>query len=186
MADGLGRVDITLVAAASENDVIGVDGGLPWRLPDDLKHFKRVTLGRPVVMGRKTFDELFREPLKGRTNIVVSRSMEPGTRENGVVVVGSLADGIDAAREDLGRRVAEDPETPREISIIGGGEIYRQALPVATRIVLTRVHATVDGDTTFPAIPGHLWTLERVERHEADERHAYAFTFEWWVRRAGV
>lgn len=166
---------LVLIAAASENNIIGKDGGLPWRLPDDLKHFKRETIGRPVVMGRKTFDELFREPLKGRPNIVVSRSMPP---TDGVIVARSLDEAVELAKPLL----AADPAIPDHICIIGGGEIYRQSLPLATRITLTRVHAEVEGDTTFPDFDRTEWRLDRSEHHSADDRHAHAFTIEWWSR----
>ena len=172
---------IVLIAAASENNVIGIDGGLPWSLPDDLKHFKRATIGRPVVMGRKTFDELFQKPLSKRPNIIIiSRTMGP---TEGVTVARSLDEAIDLARPMLKAARAADPAIPDEICIIGGGEIYRQALPVATHITLTRVHAEVAGDTTFPDFNDQLWQLDRAETHERDDRHAHAFTIEWWFRR---
>lgn len=173
--------DIVLVAAASENDVIGVAGGLPWTLPDDLRHFKRETVGRPVIMGRKTFDELFQKPLPGRPNIVVSRSMEP---REGVTVARSLDEALDLARPMLAAARADNPDTPNQVCVIGGGEIYRQALPIATAITLTRVHATVEGDTTFPHFGPPEWRRGRAEHHQANARHAHAFTFEWWARAA--
>lgn len=170
---------IVLIAAASENNIIGHNGGLPWRLPDDLKHFKRETLGRPVIMGRKTFDELFREPLKGRPNIVISRSMPP---TEGITIARSLDEAIELAQPLLAAARAADPNIPDEICIIGGGEIYRQSLPIATHITLTRVHAQVEGDTTFPDFDKSEWRLDHSEHHEADARHAHAFTIEWWSR----
>ncbi|MCC5821875.1 MAG: dihydrofolate reductase [Phycisphaerales bacterium] len=173
---------IVLIAAASENNIIGRDGGLPWRLPDDLRHFKRETLGRPVVMGRKTFDELFQEPLKGRPNIIISRTMPPRPPTEGVIVARSLDEAIELAKPLLAAARAADPSIPDEICIIGGGEIYRQALPIATHITLTRVHAQVEGDTTFPDFDRAEWTLDRHEHHEADARHAHPFTIEWWSR----
>lgn len=171
---------LVLIAAASDNNIIGVDGGLPWSLPDDLKHFKRSTLGRPVIMGRKTFDELFQKPLPKRPNIIVSRTMEP---TEGVTVARSLDEAITLATPMLGTARRADPAIPNEICIIGGGEIYRQAMPIATHITLTRVHATVEGDTTFPDFNDQIWQLDRAETHAADDRHAHAFTFEWWSRR---
>lgn len=170
---------LVLIAAASENNIIGKGGGLPWRLPDDLRHFKRETLARPVVMGRKTFDELFREPLKGRPNIVVSRTMKP---TEGVIVARSLDEAIERAKPLLAAARAADPGIPDHICIIGGGEIYRQALPLATHITLTRVHAEVEGDTTFPEFDRNEWRLDRHEHHPADDRHAHPFTIEWWSR----
>ncbi len=181
------RVHIVLVAAASENDIIGVRGGLPWKLPDDLKHFKRVTLGSPVIMGRKTFDELFQRPLPGRVNIIVSRTLKEA---NGATVRESLHDAVEYAGSLVAESLSAQAETgaaaasssPPEVCIIGGGEIYRQALPIATHIVLTRVHATVEGDTTFPRFGPPEWRLDRAEHHPADDKHAHAFTFEWWSR----
>ncbi|MEM9372793.1 MAG: dihydrofolate reductase [Planctomycetota bacterium] len=171
-------IEIVLVVAASENNTIGVDGGLPWSLPDDLKHFKRTTIGRPVIMGRKTFDEIGRKPLPGRPNLVISGTLEPSDIEHDAVSVHrSLTNALDHAGMLI------DPGTPAEICIIGGGQIYRQALAIANTIVLTRVHAQVRGDTTFPEIPRHIWTLDRAEHHDADDRHAHAFTFEWWSRK---
>lgn len=179
-----GPIEIVLVVAASENNVIGVDGGLPWTLPDDLKHFKRTTIGRPVVMGRKTFDEIGRKPLPGRPNLVISATLDPGDIDDDRVTVHpSLADAIDHARTLVQRAFESDAATPREICVIGGGQVYRQSLPIASRIVLTRVHAEVEGDTTFPEIPAHIWTLDTADHHEPDEKHAHAFTFEWWSRK---
>jgi dihydrofolate reductase len=119
-----------LVAAASENDIIGVRGGLPWKLPDDLKHFKRVTLGSPVIMGRKTFDELFQRPLPGRVNIIVSRTLKEA---NGATVRESLHDAVEYAGSLVAESLSAQAETgaaaasssPPEVCIIGGGEIYR-------------------------------------------------------------
>lgn len=181
------RVHIVLVAAASENDIIGVRGGLPWKLPDDLKHFKRVTLGRPVIMGRKTFDELFQRPLPGRVNIIVSRTLKDAA---GAAVRESLHDAVEYAGSLVAESLSAQAETgaaaasssPPQVCIIGGGEIYRQALPIATHIVLTRVHATVEGDTNFPRFGPPEWILDRTEHHPADDKHAHAFTFEWWSR----
>lgn len=172
-------VAITLVVAAGENNVIGVDGGLPWRLPDDLRHFKAATIGRPVVMGRRTFEDLGRRPLPGRLNIVVSGTMGPG---EGYEVAGSLVEALERGSEAARSAHQRDREAPLEVCVIGGGQIYRQALEHATRIVLTRVHASPEGDTTFPDVPRPTWRLERQERHEVDARHAHAFTFEWWAR----
>jgi dihydrofolate reductase len=176
---------IVLIAAASENNIIGKDGGLPWRLPDDLKHFKRETIGRPVIMGRKTFDELFGKPLPDRVNIIVSRTLK---ETPGAIVKPSLEEAIEYAGSLLAESLSAQQQTPAqpapppEICIIGGGEIYRQSLPIATHITLTRVHAQVEGDTTFPDFDKSEWRLDRSERHEPDARHAHAFTIEWWSR----
>ncbi len=152
---------ITLVVAAARNGVIGRDGDLPWRLPDDLKTFKRLTLGKPVVMGRKTWESIGR-PLPERHNVVMTRSRN--FEATGARVVGSA----DAVLELL----AEDDE----IMIIGGGAIYRQFLDRADRIYLTEVDAEVDGDVTFPELDDAKWEEVSREHHPADERHAHAFT----------
>jgi dihydrofolate reductase len=130
------RPIVTLVAAVAENGVIGRGGGLPWRLPDDLRHFQRLTQGHTVIMGRRTFDEI-RAPLRGRRNIVVSRN--PGFRADDVAVARSLEEALALARGE------------EEVFVVGGGEVYAQALPLATRMYLTHVHAAVGGDTRFPA-----------------------------------
>lgn len=153
---------VSLVVAMSENRVIGRNGGLPWHLPKDLQFFKKVTLDKTIVMGRKTFDEIKR-PLTNRRNVVITRN--PGFRPAGVTVVPTLD-------EALALGATED-----EVCVIGGGEIFRQALPRADRIYLTLVHAQIEGDTYFPVFEQEGWVLESEERHEADEKHAWAFTF---------
>ena len=159
---------ICLIVAASANGAIGVDGELPWHLPDDFRFFKQVTMGKPIVMGRRTWESIGR-PLPGRQNIVITRQSD--FEATGATVV----DGPDAAINE-----AEDTD---EIMIIGGGEIYRRFLPLADTVYLTRVEATVDGDTFFPELDESAWALESSERHDADERHAYAFTFCVYKRR---
>jgi dihydrofolate reductase len=159
---------VSLIAAMAENRVIGRDGGLPWRLPDDLKHFKRLTVDHTVIMGRKTFDEI-RRPLANRRNVVISRN--PAFRPPGATVVPSLREAL-----ALGA-------TEQEVFVIGGGEIYRQALPFADRIYLTVVHAQVEGDTWFPAFEAtDGWVLEEETPHPADDHHAYPFTFRTYRR----
>lgn len=161
---------LIIIAAMSENRVIGAGGRLPWRLPLDMARFKRLTMGHAVVMGRKTYDSL-RSPLPGRHNIVVSRS--PFFAAGGVRPASSLDGAIELAGGD------------REIYVIGGGEIYDLALPRADRIELTVVHAEIDGDAFFPEFDESAWDLVAEETHEADERHAYAFTFRTFERVAG-
>lgn len=164
-------MQLVLIAAASENDVIGVDGGLPWSLPDDLKRFRDLTRGKPVLMGRKTYESLppqFR-PLPGRLNVVVTR--QEGYDAPGCTTVRSLEDAIAAAQ-------ASGSE---EVYVIGGGELYRSAMDRADRIELTRVHAKVGGNATFPAI-GADWKEVGRQEHPADGRHAHAFAFVTYVR----
>ena len=159
---------LTLVLAMSANRVIGRDGDLPWRLPEDLKHFKRVTMGKPVVMGRKTWDSLGK-PLPGRQNIVITRQKD------------FVADGCDVvACPGDALRVAAGAD---EVMVIGGGEIYRAFLRVADRVYLTRVHADVDGDARFPELPANTWQRTSSEVHEADDANEHPFTFEIYERK---
>lgn len=153
---------ISIIVAISENGVIGSDNRLPWHLPDDLKRFKALSLGKPIVMGRRTFESIGR-PLPGRTTIVVSR--QPGLAIAGTVVAQSL----DAALAAAG--------TAPEVVVIGGAEIFRQALPRTDVIHLTRVHARIAGDVVFPELEPGKWRETAVEHHAADERHQYAFSF---------
>ena len=152
---------LTAVVAASDNDVIGRGNALPWHLPADLAHFKRLTLGKPILMGRRTYESMGR-PLPGRRNLVLSRS---GFAAPGVETVASL----EAARA----LVAGEPE----LVIIGGAQIFEQALPELDVIHLTRVHVRIDGDTWMPPLPAHLWREVAREEHAADERNAFAMSF---------
>jgi dihydrofolate reductase len=141
-------MDIVLIAAVAENGVIGRNGGLPWRLKSDLQHFRAITLGKPIVMGRKTWTTLGR-PLPGRTNIVVTR--DPSFTARGAVVATGLAVALEIARGDALRRSAD------AVAVIGGGDIYAQVMPVATRLEITCVHARPDGEAVFPPIDPDLW-----------------------------
>lgn len=160
------RPAISFVVARADNGVIGRDNGLPWHLPADLRHFKRLTVGKPVVMGRRTFESIGK-PLPGRHNIVLTR--DPDWRAEGVTVVPNLAEAIAAA--------GLDPKTrAEEVMIIGGATIYAEALPVATRVHLTEVHAAPDGDTILPAFDPDRWRETAREDHPAEEGHpAYSF-----------
>ena len=153
---------ISIIVAAAENGVIGSDNRLPWHLPDDLKRFKALSLGKPIVMGRRTHESIGK-PLPGRTNIVVSR--QQGLAIDGVIVAPSL----DAALAAAG--------TAPEVVVIGGAEIFRLALPRTDTIHLTRVHARVAGNVHFPELDPAEWREATVEHHAADERHQYAFSF---------
>ena len=152
---------VSIIVATDQRGAIGRGGGLPWRLPDDLKRFKALTMGKPIVMGRKTWDSIGR-PLPGRHNIVVTR--QPGLELPGVSVVASLDEAVQAAGD-----------VP-EVCVIGGAEIYRLALPRADVIHLTRVLAVLDADTYFPALDASEWDEVEVARHAADERHAYPYS----------
>ncbi len=144
----------------ARNRVIGRDNRLPWRLPADLAYFKRVTMGHPVIMGRRTWESIGR-PLPGRQNIVVSRN--PGYSAPGATVVGSLDDAW---------RAAGDVD---EASVIGGTSLFAEALPLADRIHLTEVDAEIEGDTYFPAFDRSQWVEREVARQARDDRHAYPF-----------
>lgn len=157
---------LSLIVAAADRGVIGQGNALPWRLPEDLKRFKALTLGKPIIMGRKTFDSIGK-PLPGRTNIVISRQAELVL--SGCYVVGSLPEAIATAMAS-----SDDVD---EVMIIGGAEIYRQALPLAQRIYLTRVHASLAGDAMFPALSAASWREVVHEDYPADERHAHAYSF---------
>lgn len=157
-------MELALVVAVADNGTIGARNGLPWRLPEDLKRFKALTLGKPVIMGRKTFDSIGK-PLPGRTNIVITR--QAGLPLEGCIVVPSLSDAMRAAAV----------QAPDEAMIIGGAEIYRQALPLATRVYLTRVHAQIEGDASFTELNASEWRELKREDYPADERHCYAYSF---------
>lgn len=148
----------SLVVAVARNGVIGRDNTLPWRLPSDLAHFKRVTMGRPVVMGRRTYESIGK-PLPGRKNIVVTRNKD--FHAPGCTVVGSL---------DEAWRAAEGAE---EVSVIGGTTLFEETLPIADTIHLTEVEADVEGDTYFPSLDRSQWNEREVERHPADARNNY-------------
>lgn len=152
-------VPLVLVVAVADNGVIGRAGALPWRLKSDLAHFRALTMGHPLLMGRKTYESIGR-PLPGRTSIVVTR--DRAFAAPGIVVVGGLEAGLDAARGDALRRGAD------AIMVIGGADIYAQTLPRASRLEITRVHADPPGDTLFPAIDPAVW--REVARREGGTR----------------
>ncbi|MGA1375952.1 MAG: dihydrofolate reductase [Steroidobacteraceae bacterium] len=161
---------LTLIVAVADNGVIGREGGLPWRLSEDLRRFKQRTLGRPVVMGRKTWESLGK-PLPGRTNIVITRRGDYQVDVSGVIVARDL-DAAIAAAGDVD-----------EVMIIGGAEIYALALPRADLVELTQVHAIVEGDTVFPALPSADWKEISSTDHPADERNQYPTSFVTLQRR---
>ena len=163
---------VCLISAISENGVIGRDGRLPWHLPDDMRFFKRTTMGCPIIMGRRTH-ESNNGPLPGRLNIVVSRTL-PQDRA-GVEVVRDLDEALRVA----GRHA---PGERDEAFIIGGARLYADALPIAHRLYLTRVHARIEGDTYFPPVDWGRWCLQSEDHRQADERHAFGFTFQVYER----
>jgi dihydrofolate reductase len=153
---------IALIAAMAENRVIGRANRLPWRLSGDLRRFKALTMGKPVIMGRKTYESIGK-PLPGRSNIVVTR--DRGYRAQGCRVVHSLEQALEAAAGDA------------EVMVIGGAELYRQSLERAERIYLTRVKAEVDGDALFPYIEPQQWREVERESHRADEKNEFDYDF---------
>ena len=165
-------IALVLVVARARNGVIGRDGALPWHIAADLKRFKRITVGKPVIMGRKTFDSIGK-PLPGRHNIVLTR--DPGWRAEGVTVAPNLAEAIAAAGLDPRARAAE-------IMVIGGAQIYAEALPSATRIEVTEIDAEPEGDTVLPAFDMVRWREAAREAHPAENGHP-GFAFVTLVRR---
>ncbi len=153
---------VSAIVATDERGGIGLGGRLPWYLPNDLKRFKALTMGKPIVMGRRTFDSIGRA-LPGRRNIVVSR--RPDLAIDGCSVVPSFVAALGVVADAA------------EVCVIGGAEVYQLALPVTDLVHLTKVHATVDADTFFPALDAADWKEIAREDHPADERHAYAYSF---------
>ncbi len=165
---------VAIMVAAADNGVIGRNSALPWHLPGDLQYFKRVTLGKPVIMGRRTFDSMGRA-LPGRTNIVVSRN--PGYRAEGAKVVATLEQAL-ALAEDVALIDGVD-----EVVVIGGADIYRLALPLADRLYITEVHAAVEGDTRFPPVDWADWRECSRERFEAEGPNPYDYSFVVYDRK---
>jgi len=159
---------VALAAAVAENGVIGGDGDLLWRISDDLKWFKKVTLGKPIIMGRKTFESIGK-PLPGRDNIIITRSNVLSA--GGAFVVRSVTSAIKLATACAGDKGGE------EVCIIGGAEVYRQTLAIADRIYLTRVDASPQGDAIFPEIDSRAWNQRSIGGCEKNEQNQYACEF---------
>ena len=162
--------ELTIIVAAGENNAIGKDNDLIWHLSDDLKRFKSLTNGHHIIMGRKTF-ESFPKPLPNRTHIVITRQKDYKAPED-VIIVNSLEDAIDAARSD------------KQPFVIGGGEIYKQAMPLVNKLEITRVHSNFENaDTYFPEIDKSQWQEVSRTTHDADEKHEYAFSFITYLKK---
>src|SRR5271170_3928754 len=159
---------VSLIVAMAQNGVIGRDNALPWRLPEDLKRFKAFTLGKTILMGRKTYESIGR-PLPGRANLVLTR--DRNWIAAGVTVVHSVEQALTQAAPG------------KELVVIGGAEIYRLVLPFARRIYLTHVHADVPGDTFFPDFDSTQWAYVECRAHPADDQHAFPLTFVTLERR---
>jgi dihydrofolate reductase len=168
-------MDVILVAAIAENGVIGRGNALPWRLKSDMAHFRALTMGKPVVMGRKTYLSIGK-PLQGRTTIVASR--DAAFAAPGIVVAPNLDAAFDAARGDALRRGTD------AIVIAGGADIYVQAMPYATRLAITHVHTRAEGDVRFPAIDPKLWRESDRSEHERGGGDEAAFAFVNYQRAA--
>ena len=158
----------------AENRVIGRGNGLPWRLPDDMRHFMDTTMGHPVIMGRRTFESM-RKPLPGRANIVLTG--RPGYAPQGALVAGSFDAGLAIARGQcaLAKR--------NTAYVIGGARVYEAGLAVATRLHVTWIEAEIEGDTWFPEVDWHRWKEVASRRHDADTEHHHAFRIAEYIRR---
>lgn len=168
-------IPVALVAARARNGVIGRDGGLPWRLRSDLQRFKAVTIGKPCLMGRATWEGLALRPLPGRLNLILTRDLSFEAR--GGVVVHTLDEGLEMARE----QAREDGAV--EVCVIGGAQVYAAALPRARRIYMTEVEAEPEGDTLFPPFDEDAFVEIARERHEPGDRDDHAFVFRVLERR---
>ena len=163
-------MNITLVVATSDNNVIGKDNQLLWHLPKDMRFFKNTTWGLPILMGRKTFESLGNKVLPGRLNLILSN--QKNIKTNGATLVHSLQDAVNlAAQQDY-----------KQLMVIGGGQIYELALPLAHTIMLTRVHTTIEGDAFFPAL-NEDWVKKESTFYNSDEKHSYSFDIECWQRK---
>jgi len=165
------KIPLALIVAQSLNRVIGVNNTLPWHLPEDLKYFKATTMGKPIIMGRKTYDSIGR-PLPGRTNIVVTRQAD--WLADGVRVASTLEDAVALA----------SAEEPQEIMVIGGAQIYELMLPVADRVYLTQVYAEIEGDAWFPALSASQW--QQISSQQPEEQHDPAYAFLCFERIASA
>lgn len=168
-------MEISLVVAVTRNHVIGRDGGLPWRLSTDLKRFKALTIGKPVVMGRVCYDSIGR-PLPGRPNIVITRNRD--FAPEGVIAAHSLEEGLDRAAAEA-KKLGVD-----EIAVIGGGVIYREVMDRATVLHVTHIEAEIDGDTVFPDIDPAVWQAGPAESVPAGEKDDYPTRFVTYRRKA--
>jgi len=163
---------ISLVVAASKNNAIGKSNTMLWHLPNDLKYFKNVTWGMPVLMGRKTFESFDSKPLQGRANLILTRNKM--YKPNGAVVVNKLDNAYLFTSEN----------DYKELMVIGGGEIYKMLMPKARKIYLTRVHQSfTDADAFFPSIDERKWQRTNQQNFMPDEKHQYAYSFEVWERK---
>jgi len=162
---------ISLVVAASENNVIGSNNQLPWHLPNDLKFFKNTTWAMPIVMGRKTFESMGNKPLKGRLNIIITK--QKNWQADGVVIVNSFDDALFVTKSHF----------YKEMFVVGGGEIFEQTIQKAQKIYLTRVHTKIEGNIFFPEIDTNKWLLKSSQLNPSDDKHLYSYSFELWEKK---
>lgn len=165
---------LVLVVAVAENGVIGKDGQLPWKIPGDLKHFQKLTINKPIVMGRLTYESMG-GPLKDRLNIVITSN--PDYQAKGAVVVTSLKDALALAEKDAEARGID------EIAIIGGSVVFGETLPIAAKLEITEVHGTPDGDTVFPLFDKNEWKVTRRDGPHQGERDSLPYSFVTYERR---
>lgn len=162
------------IVATTENNVIGIDNKMPWHLPDDLKFFKKITLGAPIIMGKNTWLSLGSKALPKRLNIIISSSMADD--QEGAKVFDSLENAIGYLKQ------SEEPVT--QAFIIGGGQIYKSTMDVIDEMYITRIHTQIEnGVVFFPEFDKRIWNRAWHEFHEADEKHAFSFTFEHWIKQ---
>ena len=159
---------LSIIVAVAEKNVIGMDNQLIWHLPADLKYFKTLTMGSPIIMGRKTYESIGK-PLPGRTSIIITANID--YKAEGCIVVHSLESALDAAKSS------------NEAFIIGGAEIYKQAIAVADKIYFTRVHAAFDGDVYFPEVNPEVWQLIDQKDNMPDEKNKYPYSFLTYIRK---
>jgi dihydrofolate reductase len=164
---------LAIIVAVADNGAIGKDNALLWKLPEDMRHFKQVTMGKPIIMGRKTFESIGKA-LPGRTNIVITRN--GAFTAEGVRCVSSLEEALQVAAQTVSMEPAE------EAVVIGGSEIYQAALPLADRLYITEVHANVEGDTVLPRVEWDDWREVRRERHVAQTPNPYDYSFVFYER----
>jgi dihydrofolate reductase len=164
---------ISLLVAASTNNVIGKDNQLLWHLPNDMKFFKNTTWGMPVIMGRKTFESLNKKALNGRINIIITKHDDLKSDEGKIDLANSIEESITKAKQT----------DCKEVFVIGGGEIFKLFMGLADRIYMTRVEANLEGDTYFPEMDSAQWSIASSTYFPSDEKHAYPYSFQLWKRK---
>lgn len=162
--------ELIIIAAAAQNNALGKDNKLLWHLPDDFKHFKNTTMGAPMIMGRKTYESL-PGVLPNRAHIIITRDSSYRVDKKNCTVIHSIEQALEHCKDD------------QKVFIIGGGELYKQSMSIATKIILTRVHGKFEADTYFPIIDESIWKKTKSINHPIDERHQFKFSIETYQRR---